>query len=67
MTAHIAEAVSIGHLTIKPVAGNKIESDCSICHLGITIPERFGPIPGDVMLAEWIKQHAHTPKKAKSA
>lgn len=56
-----SEALTIEHITITP-KGDRIDASCSICHMGIDIGEKFGFIPGEVMLTEWIKQHVHKPK-----
>lgn len=59
--------VTIGHITVKEKPGDRIDASCSKCGQGIDIGARFGIIPGDVLLAQWIKQHAHKPKAAKRA
>lgn len=61
-TAESQEAVTIGHITITPKDTVRILAECSKCGMGVDIGEKFGFIPGEVMLAEWIKLHAHRPK-----
>ena len=59
-----APALTVAHITIA-VKGDRIDAECAKCGQGIDVGAHFGPIPGDVLVAEWIKQHAHKPKKGK--
>ena len=61
----LPEEITIGHVTIKELPNIRINVSCSICDQGIDIGPSFGGIPGDVLMAEWIKQHAHRPKARK--
>lgn len=54
----------VGHITITKKR-DRMDGACSICNTGIGVGASFGPIPGDVLLAEWIKQHTHQPKGAR--
>lgn len=57
--------LTVGHITLTRKPGDRMDGECSICQTGINVGPSFGPIPGDVLLAEWIKQHTHTKKGAK--
>lgn len=57
----MSESLTIKHITIT-VKGDRIDCDCSICGLGMDVGATFGPIPGDILIAEWVKQHTHKPK-----
>ena len=61
-----AITATAGHVTVK-ITRDHYDAKCSICHMGMTCGPTFGPIPGDVMVAEWVKQHAHKakPKRGK--
>lgn len=48
----------VEHITLA-VRGDRTEATCEKCGTGIDVGATFGPIPGRVMLAEWVKQHAH--------
>ena len=60
MTA-IPDEIKIAHITVK-TEGDRIDAHCDVCKLGINVGAHFGIIPGEVMLAEWLKQHTHNSK-----
>lgn len=59
------ETMTVGHITITP-KGDRIDASCSKCNQGVDIPPRFGMIPGETLLAEWIKQHTHKSRARKA-
>jgi hypothetical protein len=55
---------AVEHISVTTNHG-RTQGDCSICGMGIDVPPTFGFIPGETLLFEWAKQHAHEPKAAK--
>lgn len=53
--------ITFGHITITP-KGDRLDAFCAKCQTGIEVGPTFGPVPGEVLLAEWVKQHKHTSK-----
>lgn len=48
----------LSHLTLNEADG---KADCSVCHIGITVPPSFGFVTRNDMLAAFIVQHSvHT-------
>jgi len=53
---------TVGHITMTGKPGGRVDAECGVCGQGIDVPPTFGPIPQDIMLAEWVKQHLHRGK-----
>jgi hypothetical protein len=54
----------VGHFTVSE-KGPRTWIDCEKCGIGMEA-KGFGPIPRDVMIDTFVKQHAHAPKKARA-
>lgn len=42
--------------------GDRFDAQCSKCGMGMDVGEWMGPIPGRVMIDQFVKQHAHKRK-----
>lgn len=49
------------HIRIT-VTADHYDAECSICRIGVKCGPKFGPIPGEILIEEFVKQHAHKPK-----
>lgn len=58
-------AVTVGHLTVTPLADGKLDAMCGFCHTGLTAPKSFGGIPAETLVLSFAKQHVHAPKPAR--
>ena len=58
-------SVTIGHITVTP-KGERLDASCAKCGQGMETGAMFGPIPGEVMVIEWAKQHTHTGRAGKA-
>lgn len=57
--------LKVGHFTITEKPGGRVDVECGICKNGLETGPSFGPIPGEVLVVEFAKQHAHAPRKAR--
>lgn len=60
----MSDTLAPAHITVA-VTADHYDAECSICHMGMKCGPQFGPIPGDILVAEWVKQHAHKAKARK--
>ena len=50
--------VEFEHVTVV-AKGARFDAECTKCGMGVEVGEWMGPIPGHVLIAEFVKQHAH--------
>jgi hypothetical protein len=59
--------VTVGHITLTPKPGGRLEVECGICKEAMTAPQSFGGIPQDVLVKSYVEtSHLHKPKAARS-
>ena len=50
--------VEFEYVTVS-AKGGRFDAECTKCGIGVEVGEWMGPIPGHVLIAEFVKQHAH--------
>lgn len=63
------EVQTVGHFTVteSKKGPDRVWVECGKCGIAMEVGESFGPIPGDVMIETFVKQHAHAGVKRRGS